>query len=166
MNDLTLLPQNELDVLVRDIDRRAVALTTPQGQKKAADMMLEVLHLIEAAGYVPKTDLADMAMVWTMAMIDQIAIYQFKGIREAVMEFIRTDSREYTQFPSAGQIIELCKQMGVNPRAELGRRRQAEFERMVDEERRREMDALPEEYKKACVERLKSLWSKNENRMW
>ena len=162
MKELAVMTNNELEVAVDNIRRRTELLDTTEGQKKAAGMMIDVLHIIESAGYEPKTDLADMAMIWVMVMREQIAVYQFKGIREAVIEFIKTDTREYKQFPSAGQIMDICMRIGKNPRVELSRRRQAEFERWVDEEKDREMAELPEEYKKACVERVKKFWKVEE----
>lgn len=158
MKELMLLNDDELQTEVLNIDRRRTKLNTSEGMSEASRLMLGVLRGIEAAGYEPKSDLADMAATWVMLMREQIAVYRFEGIKEAVYEFLRTDTREYKQFPSAGQIIEVCSRIGRNPRSELGRRRQAEFERQVDEERDREMAALPEEYKKACAERIKRLW--------
>lgn len=160
MNELALLSNDELDVEVKNIERRASQLKTIDGQKRAAALMLETLRLIEAAGYSPKTDLAEMAMSWVIIMREQIAVYQFKGIREAVIEFIKNDTREYKQFPSVGQIIDICNHIGKNPKVELSRRRQKEFERMVDEEYDREMAALPEEYKRACMRKYEHLWKK------
>lgn len=147
-----------LEAEVANIEKREASLKTIEGQKRATGMMLDVLRVIEASGYQPKADLAEMAAVWVSAMKDQIAVYRFQGIHEAVMEFIKTDTREYKQFPSVGQIINLCNQLGRNPRAELARRNQEIAEKRMSEEYKAEISALPKEYRDRCVEKYSHLW--------
>lgn len=158
MNELTLMTSDQLAIEARNVDRRYEKLQTAEGQEQAAHLMLNILRMIEGAGYNPKSDLADMAMVWVMAMIDQIAAYRFEGIRKAAIEFIRTDSSEYKSFPTAGQMIDICNRIGHNPKAELGRREMQRVEEELIRERDAELASLPDEYKKQCTERFKHLW--------
>lgn len=158
MNELTTYTKDELSVEVNDIDRRKAKLKTAHGLEEATHKMLGILRGIEASGYPTKTDIAEMAFTWTSAMSEQIAVYRIEGIKKAVMEFIRTDTREYKQFPSIGQIIDICEKIGMNPRAELARREQEEYERLIKAERDTELASLPADYKKQCMERYKHLW--------
>lgn len=156
MNEL--MTNDELMLAVRDVEKREASLMTVEGQKRAAGMMLDVLRMIESAGYTPKADPVDMAMVWVMAMREQIAAYRFEVIREAAMEFITKDASEYKMFPSAGQIIDICNRMGKNPRAELARRKAAERVADIEQERADELAALPEGYKAECMRKFEHLW--------
>lgn len=156
---------NELTIEVNNIARREASLKTAEGQKRATGMMLNVLRVIEAAGYEPKSDLAEMAVVWVNAMKEQIAVYRFEIIEKAVLEYIQTDTREYKQFPSVGQIIDICNRIGKNPKAELAKREQEERERQMIAERDEELAALPKDYKARCMERFGYLWKERyENR--
>lgn len=157
MNNLMLLTDDQLNKAVADMNKRAAALDTPRGQEIAAGRMLEILHLIDAAGYEAKTDIANMAMSWVMLLRDQIEAYGFDTIRKAVCDFIRNDTREYKQFPSVGQIREQCSAIGANPKAELSRRREEELVRRMRAERQAELAALSTEYKAACVAKYKPM---------
>lgn len=158
MNELTLLTDDQLYKAVADINKRAAALDTPRGQELAAGRMLEVLQLIDAAGYEAKTDIANMAMSWVMLLRDQIEAYDFATLRKAVCDFIQNDTREYKQFPSVGQIREQCDVIGANPKAELCRRREEAIAQRMKAERQAELAALPADYKAACVRKYGHLW--------
>ena len=158
MNELAVMTDNELTKALHDVELRECALQTSKGQEKAAEMMLEVLKMIEAAGYPAKSDLASMAMAWVMLLREQIALYSMAVIREAACEFIMSDIREYKQFPSVGQIADTCNRIGKNPRAEVARRREEAIAEQMKAERQAELDALPKEYKDECVRRYGHLW--------
>ena len=155
MNDLMLLTDAELNKAIDDMNKRAAALDTVRGQELAAGQMLDVLRLIDAAGYEAKTDISSMAMSWVMLLRDQIEAYGFAAIRKAVCDFIRNDTREYKQFPSVGQIAEQCRAIGANPKAELSRRKEEELVKQIKAERQAELDALPADYKAYCVAKYK-----------
>lgn len=158
MNDIALLTDVQLSKEVELMNKRIAALDTPKGQAKASERMLEILRMIEAAGYQPKSDVAEMAVAWVMLLREQIEAYGFDVIRDAACQFIRNDIRQYKQFPSVGQIVDACNAIGRNPKAELNRRRQ---DAMIEKEKadmQAEIDAMPREYVEACVRKCKFLW--------
>ena len=123
MNDLTVLPNDQLELMVQDIEKRVEFYKTKGGQLKGADDFLKVFSILESYGYHMKDDDKRMkAMVWFRSLRDCVETYGMKGVQEAVLEFADNDTRQFRTFPFPADIREVMKKRGSNPKAELARR--------------------------------------------
>lgn len=110
--------------MVQDIERRIDFYKTKGGQLKGADDFLKIFGVLENYGYrLDETDKRMKAIVWFRSLRDCVELYGMKGIQDAVLEFADNDTREYRRFPFPADIRETLKKKGLNPRAELARRK-------------------------------------------
>lgn len=147
MNELAVLTNDELAAAINAIEERKAFLATDAGKVRACTNFMDIFKYLEQFGYKFDGDPKLKSQIWTDALREEIAIYGFEGIRDAVKNFALNDTREYRPFPMPSDIIAECRKSGRNPKVELGRREQKRREAELEAQWRAEckVDKKPEE---------------------
>lgn len=152
MQELATLSDIELARLEKDIKDRAQLLETREGKIEACQWVLRLFKYLRDSGYkMPDNDVESMSKTYARQLKDAIAVYGYNQISLCVDEWIKEDT--YKRWPNSGQILQKVKEMCGNPIAEVARRNyEAEVNRIVDEERKRNMEGITPE-RMAALER-------------
>ena len=143
--DLTLLTDDELQRRIMEIDRRREKLGTVKGRIEAEDNFAKIFKYLKVYGYKAdiegKEEESLRTKIWLRSLSDEIAVYGFGGIWEAIESFVNSDTREYRPMPMPADIIAACRKLGRNPKAEMARREQARREAELEAKWANERDA-------------------------
>lgn len=140
---------NELQVIenkIIEMKRREENLKTKEGRISAEAEMLMIFAALNGYGYkLPDTDEKTMAKLWVSALEESIIVYGTGGIKKAVFNFVKNDTRKIKQCPTVGDIIAEAKKLGLNPKVELAR---IKSEKEIEEIIRKEKEEKYERYRK------------------
>lgn len=150
MNELSTLTDVELDNAIQDLKERELALKTESGRKYIVSKMRECIMMLESWGYKSNADELALARLWANGLQEEFVRLGAEGVMQAVTVYAETDDHEYKVFPQIVWIAEACKKIGGDPRVEKGRRMQAEAERQMEIEHRKEMERLKAEHPEWC----------------
>lgn len=167
MNDLALLSDTELDKAIDELKERELALKTESGIDFVGSKMRECIGWLESVGYKFDGDEFALARLWGASLRDEFVRIGETGIKNAVMTWVSEDESEYRTFPKVAWIKEACAKVGGDPRVEKGRRIQAEAERQIEEDHKKEMEEIkndPERWAE-IVRKAKELEGKYVNRV-
>lgn len=154
MNELVTMTGTELDRAIEQVKERELALKTDSGQRFVVSKMRELIMYLEKIGYKIDADEMVLARLWANGLGDEFARLGEEGMQKAIILWVQEDASEYRSFPKIPWIKEACAKVGGDPRVEKGRRVQAEAERKMAEDHKREM----EEFKKKHPD----LWARAE----
>ena len=144
MNELVSISDAELDARIEEVKERELSLQTDSGRQYMIGRMRELIGYLETLGYKFSGEEMALARLWANSLGEEFVILGMDGMTKAVSNWAANDTNEYRTFPQIPWIKEACKELGGDPRAEKGRRVQAELEHKMDEDHKREM----EEFKK------------------
>lgn len=136
--------------------------------------VIKLLAIISAYYGTSKTDAETMVNAWYLLLKD----YNYAIAEQAVLEYAKKDTREYSQFPKIGVIIENIKEeestfTAIRNSAYYGKEYSELSERgkkWITEERYNKLKKCPEEYllnnlpeiKRALIDGRKLLGGKND----
>ena len=153
MENLVSLTSDELMKKVAEIDRRRAYLETTEGRLRAADHFIAMFKVMAILGYrLDDSEKMLKAKLWCDLMSEEIAVYGFDIIEQAFKNFASHDLRDYRAFPMPSDIKAECKKLGKNPKAELGRRRQAQREAELEAQANEIIEFADENVKAICVQ--------------
>lgn len=144
MNDLTLISDTELDKRIADLKERELALKTSSGRSFMESKMRECIGWLRVIGYRFSGDENALAKLWANSLEEEFVRIGEIGIKNAVMKWASEDASGYRSFPKVSWIKELCQGISGDPRVEKGRRIQAEAERQIELDHKREIDKIKE----------------------
>lgn len=154
MNELVRLTDTELEKAIEDLKERELAAQTDSGQKFIISKMRECIGWLESVGYKFEGNENALAKLWARNLKEEFIRLGEVGVKNAVMEFASNDDRQYKTFPQIPWIIDACEKIGGDPRTEMGRRRQEEAERQVEQDHKREMAELIKTFTPEQLERI------------
>lgn len=143
----------ELTEKVKAMDYRKEELKTKEGKTKAKKELIELMMILQAAGYKPPDcNGAVLANVWLKVLEEYLVMYGYEIIPASAWEFISNDDRDVKTFPKPSDYIKAIKQIGgLNPKVELARLKAKMVEDEIEREHREEYaklwDAIPEDKK-------------------
>lgn len=159
MNDLVTMTDTELDNAINAIKERELAMQTEAGKNYVVGKMRECIGLLETWGYKFDGNEVGLAKLWADGLSEEFVRLGADGIRKAVIKWAETDDSEYRSFPKIAWIVEACKSIGGDPRAEKGRRVQAEAERQMEIDHRKEFDELQKAHPE-WLEKRAEIWER------
>lgn len=148
MNDLVALSDAELDSVIEKLKERELGLQTNAGKKYAVSQMRECIGYLESVGYT-LGEMADenmIAALWAKGLEEEIVSIGYNGVKKAVQNWAANDNSDYRSFPKIPWIKDACREIGGDPRAEKGRRVQAEAERQMELDHKREVETFKREH--------------------
>lgn len=140
MNALTVISDAELDQAIEVLKERELAIQTDNGKKYVVSKMRELIMYLEKLGYKPDADERALSTLWARSLSEEFIRLGEDGLREAVTEWVEGDANNYRVFPKIPWIKDACARVGGDPRVEKGRRMQAEVERKMEGEHRKEVE--------------------------
>lgn len=154
MNDLTVLSAAELKDAIEKLKERESSFKTTAGKKYAVSKMREFITLLETWGYTFEGNEDSLAVLWAKSFKEEIIRIGYDGFGEAIEMWVKEDQSEYRSFPKIPWIKEICSSIGGDPRAEQGRRIQAENERQMELDHKREMAELEKSFTPSQLEEI------------
>lgn len=157
MNALATLSDAQLDKEIENLKERELALQTEGGQKYIISKMRELIMHLQELGYVIHANELGLAKLWATSLSEEFVRLGTDGMKEAIDRWVMEDKSDYRVFPKIPWIKDACSEVGGDPRVEKGRRMQAEAERQMEFDHKREV----EEFKK----KYPDLWAKVEKKI-
>ena len=154
MNDLSKLTDDELKKAIDDLKERELAAKTNAGKTYILSKMRSYITMLEELGYTTTADELALAKLWAKGLEDEFVLLGQNAMQEAIERWAMNDDRQYKTFPQIPWIAEACKEMGGDPRAEQGRRIQAENERQMELDHKREMAELEKTFTPKQLEEI------------
>lgn len=146
MNELTTLTDAQLDKAIENLKERELAAQTESGHKYIVSKMREIIMYLEEVGYTTDANEKFLAELWAISLTEDFVRLGAEGMKKAIVQWVANDDSEYHSFPKIPWIKEACAQAGGDPRTEKGRRVQAEAERKMQEDHRKEMEKFKKEH--------------------
>ena len=154
MNNLVRMSDTELEKAIQDLKERDLASKTESGKKYIISKMRECIGWLESVGYKFDGDENALARLWARGLKDEFVLLGENGVKKAVAKYAEEDESEYRSFPKIPWIKEICSSIGGDPRAEQGRRIQAENERQMELDHKREMAELEKSFTPKQLEEI------------